>query len=133
MKRVRVQPTYEQIAPNEWLIRIPAAYDGPVLPDQLIAMQVAFALKHDPEGTPPTPTPGCAGHPEPSGEERRRQHQERRRAALMRTSSSQRQFDAACDNEGLERSRWIDSGQAVQQKKRRLARERAATYRPYEG
>ena len=131
MKKAR--PTFKRIAPGEYRVRIPADYDGVKLPEDLIFLEVLEALRADPVGTRPGLTAAAAVEPLPSGEERRRMHVERRTAALMKVARSQRELDALLDNEGLPTTKWTDSGQAVVQRRRRLARERSAIYQPFKG
>lgn len=127
------RPTFKRIAPGEYRVRIPADYDGFKLPEDLIFMEVMAALHADPVGTRTPPPPVRAAKPLPSGAERRRLHIERRTAALMKVARSQRELDALLDNEGLPTTTWMDSGQAVVQQRRRLARERGAKFKPFVG
>lgn len=131
MKKVR--PTYKRTGPGEFLVRIPSDYEGFRAPEDLIFMEVMEALRADPVGTRSAPPPVRTASPLPSGAERRRLHAERRTAALMKVARSQRELDALLDNEGLPTTTWIDSGQAVVQQRRRLARERGAKFKPFEG
>ena len=131
MKKAR--PTFKRIAPGEYLVRIPADYDGFKLPEDLIILDVLRVLRADPVGSRPAPAPVRAASPLPSGAERRRLHIARRTAALMKVARSQRELDALLDNEGLPTTTWTDSGQAVVQRRRRLARERSARYQPFKG
>ena len=131
MKKAR--PTFKKLGPGEYRVRIPADYDGFRLPEDLIFLEVLEALRADPVGTRPGPTATAAVDPFPSGAERRRLHVERRTAALMKVARSQRELDALCDNEGLPTTTWMDLGQAVVQRRRRLARERTAKYQPFRG
>ena len=128
-----VRPTYERISSNDFRVRVPVNYDGFRMPEDLIFLEVLEALRADPVGTRPGPTAAAPVEPLPSGPERRRLHVKRRTAALMKVARSQRELNALCENEGLPTTTWTDSGQAVVQRRRRLARERSARYQPFKG
>jgi hypothetical protein len=123
------RPTFKRLSPGEFLISIPAGYDGLFLPDEIAVLMVLDDLANDPAGSEPVePNRGRTVVPEPSREERQRQRDARRLQELMRQATSQRHLNALCDNEGLERVQWIEQGQHARSLKRRLAEQRDALH-----